>query len=116
MCLGARCGFSERTWEAKRGVVVNEREQTAELHVLEQAMPERGARPELASDYLAPRNELERQLVQLWEETLCVEPIGVRDDFYELGGNSQLATRLFAQIERSVGASLPWVTLQPQPR
>jgi acetyltransferase-like isoleucine patch superfamily enzyme len=56
-------------------------------------------RPDLEYPYVAPQDELESELVALWEELLGVCPIGVRDSFYDLGGNSLLVARLFAQVE-----------------
>ncbi len=56
--------------------------------------------------YLAPRNEVERQLVQVWEQVLHVHPIGVTDDFFALGGHSLLAIRLVAQIQQRFGQRL----------
>src|SRR5205807_9675474 len=47
-----------------------------------------------AEDYVAPRNETERQLQRLWEKVLETRPIGVRDDFFEAGGDSLRAVRL----------------------
>lgn len=56
---------------------------------------------------LMPRSLLERQLLQLWEAALGVAPIGVSDNFFELGGHSLLAVKLFTQIEKAFGRSLP---------
>lgn len=67
------------------------------------------------ADYLAPRNDTERQLCQLWQELLHVEKVGVKDDFFALGGTSLLAVRLFAQIEKVTGKSLPLVALFQAP-
>ena len=50
-----------------------------------------------------PRDRLERQLFRLWVETLGVERLGVRDDFFELGGDSLMAMRIAAGAERLVG-------------
>ena len=58
-----------------------------------------------------PRNPLERQLVQIWEEVLNVRPIGVTESFFDLGGHSLLAVRLLARIQRVLGPSLPLATL-----
>jgi amino acid adenylation domain-containing protein len=69
-------------------------------------VPDR-ARPELEKAFVAPRNDLELQLTQIWEEVLGVRPVGVRDNFFELGGHSLLAVRLFALIEKRLGRKLP---------
>jgi amino acid adenylation domain-containing protein len=64
------------------------------------------ARPELGKTFIAPRDDLERQLASLWEEVLNVRPIGVTDNFFELGGHSMLAVRLFALVEKRTGKKL----------
>ena len=64
-------------------------------------------RPELEKAFVAPRDELERQLAHIWEEVLGVRPVGVRDNFFELGGHSLLAVRLFSVIEKRLGKKLP---------
>lgn len=64
---------------------------------------------------VAPRNGLERQLVQSWEQVFGIQPIGVQDDFFALGGHSLLAVRLFEQIEKVTGKKLPLTTLFSAP-
>ncbi|MBF6570846.1 MAG: amino acid adenylation domain-containing protein [Candidatus Binataceae bacterium] len=68
-------------------------------------------RPEMGKIFVAPRDELERQLTALWEEVLGVRPIGVTDNFFELGGHSLLAVRLFALIDKRLGKRLPLAAL-----
>jgi aspartate racemase len=57
--------------------------------------------------YIPPRDDLERSLVELWEEILAVGPIGIRDDFQSLGGDSLLAARVIARVEEIAGKRLP---------
>jgi acyl carrier protein len=57
------------------------------------------------------RNETEKRLTKLWEELLGVAPIGTRKNYFDLGGNSLLAVRLFARIEREFHVNLPLATL-----
>ncbi len=65
-----------------------------------------------ATGYAAPRTELERQLVSIWEKTLERQRVGVHDDFFELGGHSLLAAGLMREIEdHIVGEPLPLATL-----
>jgi amino acid adenylation domain-containing protein len=59
----------------------------------------------------APRSFVEVQLLHLWEELLGVGPIDPTQDFFELGGNSLLALRLFAQVRGRLGCDLPLATL-----
>jgi acyl transferase domain-containing protein len=67
----------------------------------------RFARPELETDYVAPRDEVERTLVDIWRELLGVEEVGIRDDFFELGGHSLIAVRVFAKIKKLWGVEYP---------
>jgi amino acid adenylation domain-containing protein len=57
-------------------------------------------------NYVAPRNDFETRLVGMWEEVLQARPIGIRDDFFALGGHSLSAVAVAAAIERSLGRSL----------
>ncbi|WJV45631.1 non-ribosomal peptide synthetase [Streptomyces flavofungini] len=68
------------------------------------ALPE----PEFAgAAYRAPRNEKEETLCTLFAEVLGVERVGIDDDFFDLGGNSLLATRLTSRIGKALGVSVP---------
>ena len=73
------------------------------------------SRPELATRYVAPRSELERQLVALWEEVLDVCPIGIDDDFFDLGGYSLLGAKLVDEIKHNLQVELPLPLLAEQP-
>jgi len=68
-------------------------------------------RPELKNAYVAPRNEIEQSIADIWQELLGIGQVGIHDNFFELGGDSLLAIRLFAQIKRTFGKSLPLATL-----
>lgn len=59
-------------------------------------------RPDLAEDYVAPRNELEASIVAIWSQLLGIQRVGVHDDFLDLGGHSLLATQLIARIRSSM--------------
>ncbi|MDY6921996.1 MAG: amino acid adenylation domain-containing protein [Pseudomonadota bacterium] len=62
-------------------------------------------------DYVAPRNETEQRLTEIWEALLPVERIGVTDNFFELGGHSLIAVRIVARINKAFATSLPVATL-----
>jgi thioesterase domain-containing protein/acyl carrier protein len=72
-------------------------------------------RPVAEKDFAAPSDELEIRLTKIWEQLLGVQPIGIRDNFFDLGGHSLLAVRLFSQIEKFLGKSLPLATLFEAP-
>ncbi len=58
-------------------------------------------------ELVEPRTEIERRLTEIWERQLQVSPIGVTDDFFDLGVSSIVAATLFAAIEHELGSSLP---------
>ena len=58
-------------------------------------------------EYVAPRNDREQQLVDLFQSLLPVERIGIDDNFFELGGHSLLATRLISRIREEMNIELP---------
>jgi non-ribosomal peptide synthetase component F/thioesterase domain-containing protein len=62
-----------------------------------------------------PQNDTERQLKQIWGELLGIRSIGVHQNYFELGGNSILAVRLFHQIENAFKVKLPLSTLLEAP-
>ena len=62
-------------------------------------------------NFVSPRDFLEMQLVKIWEEILQAHPVGVQDNFFEVGGNSLLAVRLMAQIQDQFAKNLPLSTL-----
>ncbi|MBP5973647.1 amino acid adenylation domain-containing protein [Brasilonema sp. CT11] len=69
------------------------------------------SKQEVKATFVAPRNELEQELVQIWEEILGIKSIGVKDNFFDLGGHSLLAVSLFAQIEQKFATKFPLATL-----
>jgi acyl-coenzyme A synthetase/AMP-(fatty) acid ligase/thioesterase domain-containing protein/acyl carrier protein len=73
------------------------------------------SRPELANDYVPPENELEKKLVDIWEEEIGIDGIGVTDNFFEVGGDSLIGVILFARIEETLGKDLPVSVLLTSP-
>jgi thioesterase domain-containing protein/acyl carrier protein len=53
------------------------------------------------------QSDLERDLQQVFQEVLGTRQVGVRDNFFEVGGHSLLAVKLFAQIEKKIGKKVP---------
>jgi thioesterase domain-containing protein len=62
-------------------------------------------------DFIAPRDSLERELAGIWEEILGVRPIGVRDNFFLLGGHSLSVVRMTAQVQVRLGYDVPLASL-----
>ncbi|MDH3283889.1 MAG: amino acid adenylation domain-containing protein, partial [Acidobacteriota bacterium] len=72
-------------------------------------------RPDVEEAFVAPRNETEQTLAEIWEGVLGSSPIGVRDDFFELGGHSMIAVQLFSRIVDAFKVDLPLDTLFQSP-
>ena len=68
-------------------------------------------RPALASRYVPPESVLQRQLVQIWQDVLQVRPIGIDDDFFDLGGDSLLVVAMMDRVAADVRRSLPLAAL-----
>ena len=72
------------------------------------ALPAPGqARPELESDYAAPRTPTEKLLAEIWSDVLKLKQIGVNDDFFQLGGHSLLATQVISSVRERFRIDLP---------
>lgn len=65
------------------------------------------SRPELRREFVAPENPTQARLVELYVKVLALDKVGIHDDFFELGGDSILATRLASRVRRSFGVELP---------
>ena len=64
---------------------------------------------------VAPRDSIERELAAIWRELLGVDQIGIHDDFFELGGQSLIAVRVFQRIGKKYRVELPLATLFEAP-
>jgi thioesterase domain-containing protein/acyl carrier protein len=67
-----------------------------------------------AKESVAPKDDVQARLVELWEAAFEM-PIGVDENFFELGGDSVLAARLFIQIEKAFQMELPLAMLLKAP-
>ncbi len=61
----------------------------------------------LSSTYIAPQNDLEQALAEIWQELLGIEKVGINDNFFELGGHSLLATQLLSRIATTLDVKVP---------
>jgi thioesterase domain-containing protein/acyl carrier protein len=65
----------------------------------------------LEENFVAPSDRTERKLAELWENTFKIKPIGIHDNFFDLGGTSLIAVNLFAKIEQAFKVRLSLVVL-----
>ena len=72
------------------------------------ALPDPGSlRPELETPYRAPRTAIERCVADIWSSVLEIQPIGIDDNFFDLGGHSLSAGRITARIHEQLRVDLP---------
>ncbi len=61
------------------------------------------SRPPGSGSHAGARDERERVIRELWQELLGIDPVGIHDDFFELGGQSLLASQLCARLTQRFG-------------
>ncbi len=72
------------------------------------ALPAPTAASVLGGDqYVAPRDEVEQALVAAYEEVLGIKPVGIHDNFFDIGGHSLKGTRLITRIYQHFQKQLP---------
>ena len=72
-------------------------------------------RPALDTAYVAPRNEVEQAIAEIWQTLLGVAHLGVYDNFFELGGHSLLATQVLARVSDAFRVNIPLRRLFEKP-
>lgn len=72
-------------------------------------------RPKSDKAFVGPRNVLELQLVKIFEKCLKIHPIGVQDNFFELGANSLQAGYIFSRIRKTLSKQIHLATLLQAP-
>ncbi|MEG4318851.1 MULTISPECIES: amino acid adenylation domain-containing protein [unclassified Microcoleus] len=65
------------------------------------------AKQEQQGELGTPQDDLELQLINIWEKVLNISPISTTDNFFELGGHSLLAISLMREIEETYKQELP---------
>lgn len=58
-------------------------------------------RPSLRTPYVAPRNQTEMIIAEMWQQVLGISEIGIDDDFFELGGDSLLTIQIISRMRQS---------------
>jgi len=89
---------------------------TANGKIYRKALPKPDySRPELGTPYAHPQNQMEENLVRIWEEVLGVRPIGIDDNFFNLGGHSLAATRVVSRVIQQFQIDIPLQSLFQSP-
>jgi amino acid adenylation domain-containing protein len=62
-----------------------------------------------------PINELDKKIAAIWSSFLGIDPIGMRDDFFVLGGHSLIAAQVMRELEKETGYRIPITALFEAP-
>jgi amino acid adenylation domain-containing protein len=63
-------------------------------------------RPELDEAYVPAASVLQLQIVQIWEDLLQVDGIGINDNFFDVGGTSLMAINMLVELDKAIGVDL----------
>jgi len=75
------------------------------------ALPKPDFESATPSGAIQPRDEVETKLQTIWQEILLCGPMGVTDNFFDLGGHSLMAVRLVTEIQKAMGIEIPLTEL-----
>lgn len=75
------------------------------------ALPAPHTQSVAAAAYVAPRNDIERTVVEIWQDALGVDKIGINDNFFDLGGHSLLLVNVYDRLQAAFQKSFPLVEM-----
>ena len=78
---------------------------TANGKIDRKALPVPDGKLQTGTEYVAPRNTMEATLTEIWQEVLGLKQIGVKDNFFDLGGNSLKAMNLVANLSKGINVN-----------
>ncbi|MBD2520194.1 acyltransferase domain-containing protein [Nostoc sp. FACHB-973] len=73
------------------------------------------SRPDLPNSYLAPRDEIEQKLADIWQELLGIQQVGIHDNFFTLGGDSLVAVQVLSRMRNIFSIRLSVANLFESP-
>jgi amino acid adenylation domain-containing protein len=72
-------------------------------------------RPHVGAPFVTARTAIEQALVKIWQTVLCLDQVGIRDNFFDLGGHSLAATRVVSQVIQQFQIEVPLQLLFQSP-
>jgi polyketide synthase PksJ len=75
------------------------------------ASKKRHPRPELDNDYVSPKNDMEKKLAKIWQDTLGIDRVGTQDEFFNLGGDSLMLIQLHTKLKENFKTEIAVVDL-----
>jgi acyl carrier protein len=72
-------------------------------------------RPNLANPYVAPTNDIETSIAEIWQVLLGIEQVGIHDNLFDLGGDSLLVIQIVSRIREILRIEVPLRTIFETP-
>jgi acyl carrier protein len=88
---------------------------TANGKVDRRALPRAESLGEAGAEYVAPRNEVEAAITDIWQSVLGVERVGIHDNFFDLGGHSMLMIQVHNKLRERLKFEVSMVELFEYP-
>lgn len=79
------------------------------------SLPDFDAEEQIKDSYVAPRNETEKVVSEIWQGVLKLPRVGVEDNFFDIGGHSLLAVQIMTRIEKKLGKKMAIAVLFDYP-
>jgi acyl carrier protein len=73
------------------------------------------ARPNLSNAYVAPTNDIEGSIAEIWQELLGIEQVGIHDNLFDLGGDSLLVIQIVSRLREVLHIEVPLRTIFETP-
>lgn len=96
-------------------VILDSFPQTPNGKIDRKALPSPQETKQSTIEYVAPEDELEKNIAALWQKTLQLEKIGVNDNFFDLGGHSLLIVKLHSQLKNLINQPIALTDLYGYP-
>jgi acyl carrier protein len=88
---------------------------TSNGKVDKKALPEPRRTAAANSTYVAPKTDMEKIIIDIWKEVIKVDMVGVKDNFFDLGGSSLDIIMVGNQLKEAIKKDVPIVTLFTYP-
>ena len=90
---------------------LNELPLTSNNKIDRKSLPDFDAEEQIKDSFVAPRNETEKVVAEIWQGVLKLQRVGVEDNFFDIGGHSLLAVQIMTRIEKKLGKKMPIAVL-----
>ncbi|MEM7133968.1 MAG: amino acid adenylation domain-containing protein [Chloroflexota bacterium] len=70
------------------------------------ALPAPNIRMQNTASYISAQTELQQQLVDIWQEELSLDQVGIHDNFFDIGGHSLLIVKIHSRVKELTGTPL----------